>query len=43
MSGGREEFDVILKRVAPELEKSVDTTNHTAGKQSFFPLHELGL
>jgi len=36
----RQGFEVMLKRVAPEIEEIVDTTNHTAGKQPFYPPHE---
>jgi Fe-S cluster biogenesis protein NfuA len=39
----RQEFEVMLKRVAPEIEEIVDTTNHAAGKQPFYPRHELEL
>jgi Fe-S cluster biogenesis protein NfuA len=35
----RQGFDVMLKRVAPEIEEVVDTTNHSAGKQPFYPRH----
>jgi Fe-S cluster biogenesis protein NfuA len=33
----RQGFEVMLKRVAPEIEEIVDTTNHAAGKQPFYP------
>ncbi len=33
----------MLKRVAPEIEKIVDTTNHAAGEQLFYPRHEVSL
>jgi len=36
----RQGFEVMLKRVAPEIEEIVDTTNHVAGKQPFYPRHE---
>jgi len=36
----RQGFEVMLKRVGPEIEEIVDTTNHTAGKQPFYPPHE---
>jgi Fe-S cluster biogenesis protein NfuA len=39
----RQGFDVMLKRVAPEIVKVVDTTNHSAGKQPFYPRHEEAL
>jgi Fe-S cluster biogenesis protein NfuA len=39
----RQGFEVILKRVAPEIEEIVDTTDHAAGKQPFYPRHELEL
>ena len=39
----RQGFEVMLKRVAPEIEEIVDTTNHAAGKQPFYPRHELEL
>jgi Fe-S cluster biogenesis protein NfuA len=39
----RQGFEVMLKRVAPEIEEIVDTTNHTAGKQPFYPRQELEL
>jgi Fe-S cluster biogenesis protein NfuA len=32
----RQGFEVMLKRVAPEIEEVVDTTNHAAGKQPFY-------
>jgi Fe-S cluster biogenesis protein NfuA len=38
----RQGFEVMLKRVAPEIEEIVDTTNHAAGKKPFYPRHELG-
>ena len=37
----RQGFEVMLKRVAPEIEDIVDTTNHAAGKQPFYPRNEL--
>jgi Fe-S cluster biogenesis protein NfuA len=39
----RQGFDVMLKRVAPEIEEVVDTTNHSAGKKPFYPRHEEAL
>ena len=33
-------FEVMLKRVAPEIEELVDTTDHAAGTQPFYPRHE---
>ena len=36
----RQGFEVMLKRAAPEIEEIVDTTNHAAGKQPFYPRHE---
>ena len=33
-------FEVMLKRVAPEIDEIVDTTNHAAGKQPFYPRNE---
>ncbi len=36
----RQGFEVMLKRVAPEIEEIVDTTNHAAGKQPFYPRQE---
>jgi len=36
----RQGFEVMLKRVAPEIEEIVDTTNHAAGKQPFYPRPE---
>jgi Fe-S cluster biogenesis protein NfuA len=36
----RQGFEIMLKRVAPEIEEIVDTTNHAAGKQPFYPRHE---
>jgi Fe-S cluster biogenesis protein NfuA len=39
----RQGFEVILKRVAPEIEEIIDTTDHAAGKQPFYPRHELEL
>lgn len=39
----RQGFEVMLKRVAPEIDEIVDTTNHAAGKQPFYPRHELEL
>lgn len=39
----RQEFEVMLKRVAPEIEHIVDATDHAAGKQPFYPRHEVPL
>ena len=36
----RQGFEVMLKWVAPEIEEIVDTTNHAAGKQPFYPRNE---
>jgi len=36
----RQGLEVILKRVAPEIEEIVDATDHAAGKQPFYPRHE---
>lgn len=36
----RQGFEVMLKRVAPEIEEIVDTTNHAAGKNPFYLRHE---
>ncbi|MFT4809836.1 MAG: Fe-S cluster biogenesis protein NfuA [Paraglaciecola sp.] len=36
----RQGFGVMLKRVAPEIEEIVDTTNHAEGKQPFYSGHE---
>ncbi len=36
----RQGLEVMLKRVAPEIEEIVDTTNHAAGKQPFYPRQE---
>ncbi len=36
----RQGFEVMLKRVAPEIEEIVDTTNHAAGKNAYYPRSE---
>jgi Fe-S cluster biogenesis protein NfuA len=36
----RQGFEIMLKRVAPEIEEIVDVTDHAAGKQPFYPRHE---
>ena len=36
----RQGFEVMLKRVAPEIEEVVDVTDHAAGKQPFYPRHQ---
>jgi len=36
----RQGFEVMLKRVAPEIEEIVDATDHAAGKKPFYPSHE---
>ena len=36
----RQGLEVMVKRVAPEIVEIVDTTNHAAGKQPFYPRHE---
>ncbi len=33
-------FEVMVKRVAPEIEEIVDATDHAAGKQPFYSRHE---
>ena len=38
----RQGFEVMLKRVAPEIEEVVDTTNHAAGKKPYYPRNESG-
>jgi len=35
----RQGFEVMLKRVAPEIGEIVDATDHAAGKQPFYPRH----
>jgi Mrp family chromosome partitioning ATPase len=39
----RQGLEVMLKRVAPEIDEIVDTTNHAAGKQPFYPRHDSGV
>jgi len=36
----RQGFEVMLKRVAPEIEEIVDATDHAAGNQPFYRRHE---
>jgi Fe-S cluster biogenesis protein NfuA len=36
----RQGLEVMLKRVAPEIEEIVDTTNHAAGKKPFYPIYK---
>lgn len=36
----RQGLEVMVKRVAPEIKKIVDATDHAAGKQPFYPRHE---
>jgi Fe-S cluster biogenesis protein NfuA len=36
----RQGFEVMVKRVAPEIEEIVDVTDHAAGKQPFYTRHE---
>ncbi len=36
----RQGFEVMVTRVAPEIQEIVDTTDHAAGKQPFYPRHE---
>jgi hypothetical protein len=36
----RQGFEVMLNRIAPEIEEMFDTTNNAAGKQPFDPRHE---
>jgi len=33
----RQAFEVMVKRVAPEIEEIIDATDHAAGKQPFYP------
>ena len=37
----RQGYEVMLKRISPEIEIIVDTTNHAARKQQFYSHHEL--
>ncbi|MBA6399929.1 NifU family protein [Colwellia sp. BRX10-4] len=39
----RQEFEVMLKKIAPKIEEVVDTTNPSAGKKPFYPCHEEAL
>jgi Fe-S cluster biogenesis protein NfuA len=39
----RQGFEVMLKRVAPEIEEVIDTTNHAAGKKPYYPRNESGV
>jgi len=36
----RQGFEVMLKRVAPEIEEIIDVTDHAAGTQPFYPRHK---
>ena len=36
----RQGFEVMVKRVAPEIVEIVDATDHAAGKKPFYPRHE---
>ena len=36
----RQGFEVMLKRVAPEIKELVDTTDHAAGKKPYYPRQE---
>ncbi len=36
----RQGFEVMLKQVAPVIDAIVDTTNHAAGQQPFYPRNE---
>jgi Fe-S cluster biogenesis protein NfuA len=36
----RQGFEVMLKQVAPDIDAIVDTTNHAAGQQPFYPRNE---
>jgi len=36
----RQGFEVMLKQVAPDIDTIVDTTNHAAGQQPFYPRNE---
>jgi Fe-S cluster biogenesis protein NfuA len=39
----RQGFEVMLKRVAPEIEEIIDVTDHAAGTQPFYPRHKESL
>jgi len=39
----RQGFEVMVKRVAPEIEEIVDATDHAAGNQPFYPRHGVAL
>jgi Fe-S cluster biogenesis protein NfuA len=39
----RQGLEVMLKRVAPEIEGIIDATDHAAGKQPFYPQHGIAL
>jgi Fe-S cluster biogenesis protein NfuA len=39
----RQGLEVMVKRVAPEIVEIVDATDHAAGKQPFYPIHEVSL
>ncbi len=41
--GERKGLEVMLKRVTPEIEETVDTNHHAAGKQPFYLHQELAL
>jgi Fe-S cluster biogenesis protein NfuA len=36
----RQGFEVMVKKVAPEIIEIIDTTNHAAGKKPFYPKHD---
>jgi Fe-S cluster biogenesis protein NfuA len=36
----RQGFEVMLKRVAPEIAEVIDVTDHAAGTQPFYPRHQ---
>jgi Fe-S cluster biogenesis protein NfuA len=38
----RQGFEVMLKKVDPEIKEIVDTTNHSAGMKPFYPRHGPG-
>jgi hypothetical protein len=37
----RQGYEVMLKRISPEIKIIVDATNYAAGKRQFSPHHEL--
>jgi Fe-S cluster biogenesis protein NfuA len=36
----RQGFEVMVKKIAPEIIEIIDTTDHAAGKKPFYPKHE---